>query len=128
MFVFILSAFIGVAQVLATDCIINLKREEKNKIANKILLAKIAVYVVLIATVALKHMWQIPNMLLGFLATAPATILVLYIYRTIYKKYYSEWVNKKLRKLYVFLKCEAKKLYFKIKKEVKKYINKKKKG
>lgn len=128
MLVFIISAMIGVAQVIATERAISFKRREKSKIAGYILLAKIAVYVILIAAVSLKNMWQIPNMIMGFLATAPATILLVYIYHTIYKKYYSEWVNNKLRVLYAFLKREGKKLYLKIKEEVKKFIYKKKKG
>lgn len=120
MFVFIISAIAGVAQVLATERVIKLYREGERALAKKKLWGKIAGYIGLIGIITFEYMWQIPNMIFGFIATAPLTILLLYIYRVIYKNYYSEWLKIKLGELGAFLKREIKRLYFAIKEKIKK--------
>ena len=86
MLAFIIAAAFGVGQVFLTEQLIYAFNKRDSK---KILLfftAKFLAYGIGIGVVVLKFVWHLSMALCGFAVGVPIAAIVLFIYKTIYKK------------------------------------------
>lgn len=86
MLAFIIALLFGAGQVLLTEQLIYAfnKRNSKN-----ILLffgAKLLAYAIGIGVVVLKFVWHISLVLCGFIVGVPIAAIVLFVFKTVYKK------------------------------------------
>lgn len=86
MLVFIISVIIGAGQILLTEQLIYAfgKRDFK-----KILLffgSKFLLYGISIGVLVIKFVWHIGMAFCGFVVGVPIAVVVLFVYKTIYKK------------------------------------------
>lgn len=86
MLAFIIAMLFGGCQVLLTEQLIYAFNKRDSK---KILLffgAKFLLYAIGIGIVVLNFVWHISLILCGFAVGVPITAIVLFVYKTIYKK------------------------------------------
>lgn len=83
---FVLALIFGVCQVLLTERLIMAVGSKNGK---KILLfsgAKFLLYALGVGLLVLKYIWYFGMAISGFLAAVPITAIVLFVYKTMYKK------------------------------------------
>ncbi len=86
MLAFIIALLFGAGQVLLTEQLIYAFNKRNSK---KILLffgAKLLAYAIGIGVVVLKFVWHISLVLCGFIVGVPIAAIVLFVFKTVYKK------------------------------------------
>ncbi len=83
---FIISALFGAVQVLFTSVLVKAFDTRESKKILLFFIVKFLLYGVGIGLLIIKFVWHIGLVICGFAVGVPITAIILFIYRTMYKK------------------------------------------
>ena len=86
MLAFIIALLFGAGQVYLTSKLIDAFNKRNSKKILLFFFAKFLSYAIGIGVVVLKFVWHISLIFCGFAVGVPITAIVLFVYKTIYKK------------------------------------------